>query len=101
MTIAEYITQSWWVIWSTYSIIELIKPLVPDEYKKFIPVFSMAISWGISLAIGMWDPLQDFLNGVFLWLTASKAYDIKKDISKDALTPYQKDDEYNTDLSDK
>lgn len=96
--VQDLILQAGGVMGFTYYIIELVKPLIPDNAKKYIPFISAILAWLLNFAMLQNDFTSDFLSGLLMWFTASKWHDIKKTLSGQDLAPYTKDDEIDYDL---
>lgn len=86
------ILQAWGIMGVTYYLIDLIKPFLPEEAKKFIPLLSALIAGLLNAVLTQENHAQNFLAGVLMGLSTSKGYDLKTDLSK-PLTPFEKEDE--------
>lgn len=98
--VQDLLLQAGGVMWLTYYIIDLIKPLLPDEAKKYLPFASAMLAGALNFAFNQNDFVQDFLAGVLMWFTTSKGHDIKKTLTGQDLPPYSKDDEIDYTVSD-
>lgn len=86
------ILQAWGIMGATYYIIDLVKPFLPDEAKKFIPFMSAVIAGALNAMIAQENHAQQFLAGVLMGLSTSKGHDLKNDLKK-PLVPFEKEDE--------
>lgn len=90
--VQDLILQAGGIMGATYYLIDLIKPFLPEEAKKFIPFMSAVIAGVLNAVIAQEAYAQNFLAGVFMGLSTSKGYDLKNDLKK-PLVPYEKEDE--------
>lgn len=86
------ILQAGGIMGATYYLIDLVKPFLPEEAKKFIPFLSAMIAGVLNAVISQENYAQNFLSGVLMGLSTSKGYDLKNDLKK-PLVPYEKEDE--------
>lgn len=88
----QVILQSWGIMGATYYLIDFIKPFLPEEAKKFLPLLSAVIAGVWNAVIAEENHAQQFLAGVLMGLSTSKGHDLKKDLSK-PLVSFEKEDE--------
>lgn len=86
------ILQAGGIMGATYYLIDLVKPFLPEEAKKFIPFMSAVIAGVLNAVIAQEAYAQNFLAGVLMGLSTSKGYDLKNDLKK-PLVPYEKENE--------
>lgn len=82
------IAQYGWVIGVTKIIVDLIKPIIPEQAKKYLPLLSIVIAWVSNILMKWWqgDMINDMIEWILLWLSTSKTHDILKSNQKDFTT---------------
>ena len=65
----------------TYYILNLIKPIIPEKAKPYIPLLSALLAGLLNMAIKQENFLENFFSGVLMGLSTSKGHDIQRDLS--------------------
>ena len=65
----------------TYYLLNLIKPIIPERAKPYIPLLSALLAGLINMAIKQENFLENFFSGVLMGLSTSKGHDIQRDLS--------------------
>lgn len=65
----------------TYYLLNLIKPIIPEKAKPYIPLLSALLAGLLNMAIKQENFLENFFSGVLMGLSTSKGHDIQRDLS--------------------
>lgn len=65
----------------TYYLLNLMKPIIPEGAKPYIPLLSALLAGLLNMAIKQENFLENFFSGVLMGLSTSKGHDIQRDLS--------------------